>query len=165
MIVNKVEKSGIITLDLEAIIPEGEISYIDIKDNLFQGLILREKDFRQWVKENDWTPYENNIVSIYCSVDAIVPTWAYMLVTTALNNIASEVYFCKPDELALVRAERLTGKLDFSQYADKRIVIKGCGDREIHSHAFVSLTERLLPLAKTIMYGEPCSTVPVYKKR
>lgn len=165
MIENKVEKSGIITLDLEVIIPEAEVLLIDIKDNLFQGLILKEKDFRQWIKENDWSIYDNNVVGIYCSVDAIVPTWAYMLITTALQNIASEVYFCKPDEIDLLRAERLTSALDFSEFEDKRIVIKGCGDRPIHTHAHVRLTEKLLPIAKTIMYGEPCSTVPVYKKR
>jgi hypothetical protein len=165
MIENKVEKSGIVTLDLEQIIPDKSVFFIDIKEQLFQGLILREKDFRQWLKENDWIIYQDKVVGIYCSTDAIIPTWAYMLIIAVLQNIASEVYCCRPDEINLVRAEHLMHQIDFESFQDKRVVIKGCGDREIHTHAFGRLTERLLPHVKSLMYGEPCSTVPVYKKR
>ncbi len=165
MIENKVEKSGIVTLDLEQIIPNKSVFFIDIKEQLFQGLILREKDFRTWIKENDWSIYKDAVVGVHCAVDAIVPTWAYMLVTTALDGIASEMYFANEKELPALRAEKWIGQLDIADYLDKRIVIKGCGDRVISNHAYVSLTHKLLGKVKSLMYGEPCSTVPVYKNR
>ena len=104
-IVNRVEASGIITLDLEELIPDNTQSYIDIKDQLFQGLILKEKDFRAWVKEHDWSQYQNHDVAVYCSVDAVVPTWAYMLIATAISPITSSVYFTKPENLNALIAE------------------------------------------------------------
>lgn len=165
MIENKVEKSGIVTLDLEKIVPDKSVFFIDIKEQLFQGLILREKDFRLWIKENDWSIYKDGVVGVHCSVDAIVPTWAFMLVTAALDGIASEMYFANEKELNSLRAEKFIGQLDISDYLDKRIVIKGCGDRAISNHAYVSLTNKLLGKVKSLMYGEPCSTVPVYKNR
>jgi len=164
-IINRVEQSGIITLDLETMIPDIEVDSIDIKDQLFHGLMLREKDFRAWIKENDWSIYNNKVIALYCSADAIVPTWAYMLVSTALKDHTNDIYFCTPKELNALIAERALGSLILKDYLDKRVVIKGCGEREISNHAYVMITSRLLPYAKTIMYGEPCSTVPVYKKR
>ncbi|MDG1046203.1 MAG: DUF2480 family protein [Bacteroidia bacterium] len=164
-IVNRIEASGIITLDLEELIPDHTQSYIDIKDQLFQGLILREKDFRAWVKEHDWAKYQNHDVAVYCSADAVVPTWAYMLIATAISPVTSSIYFTQPDNLNAMIAERAVSQLDVAQYADSRIVIKGCGDRDISNHAYVQLTSKLVPIAKSVMYGEPCSTVPVFKKR
>jgi len=164
-IVNRVQASGIITLDLEELIPEKPQSFIDIKDQLFQGLILKEKDFRAWVKEHDWVQYKNHDVAVHCSVDAVVPTWAYMLVATALSSSTSSVYFTSPENLNAMIAERAVSQLDVAQYADSRIVIKGCGDRDISNHAYVQLTSKLVPIAKSVMFGEPCSTVPVYKKK
>jgi len=164
-IVNRVQASGIITLDLEELIPEKPQSFIDIKDQLFQGLILKEKDFRAWVKDHDWAQYKNHDVAVHCSVDAVVPTWAYMLVATALSSSTSSVYFTSPENLNAMIAERAVSQLDVAQYSDSRIVIKGCGDRDISNHAFVQLTSKLVPIAKSVMFGEPCSTVPVYKKR
>lgn len=164
-IVNRVEQSGIITLDLEILIPEKELLEIDIAHQLFQGLILREKDFRAWVKEHDWAKYKDKRVALYCSADAIVPTWAYMLITTALKDFTSEIYFSNVANSHALIAERALSKINADEYEDKRVVIKGCGDRLISNHAYVLLTSKLLPRAKTIMYGEPCSTVPVYKKR
>ena len=164
-IINRVEQSGIITLDLEDMIPSNEVDSIDIKDQLFHGLMLKEKDFRGWIKENDWSVYQNKVVALYCSADAIVPTWAYMLVSTALKDYTKDIYFCRLEELNALVAERALSNLVPEDYTDKRVVIKGCGEREISNHAYVLITSKLLPYAKTIMYGEPCSTVPVYKKR
>ena len=164
-IVNRVEASGIITLDLEELIPDNTQSYIDIKDQLFQGLILKEKDFRAWVKEHDWSQYQNHDVAVYCSVDAVLPTWAYMLIATAISPITSSVYFTKPENLNALIAERAIAKIGISNYEDCRVVIKGCGNREISNHAYVMLTSKLIPIAKSVMFGEPCSTVPVYKRK
>jgi hypothetical protein len=164
-IVNKVAQSGIVTLDLEELIPDKEEVAIDIKEQLFQGLILKERDFRQWVKDNDWSEYADKCVAVYCSTDAIVPTWAYMLIASALNDYTTHVYFCTPDQLGAVYTERSLASVSPEGYADKRIVIKGCGDRAISNHAYINLTSRLQPYVKTLMFGEPCSTVPVYKKR
>lgn len=164
-IVNRVKASGIITLDLEELIPDHTQSYIDIKDQLFKGLILREKDFRSWVKEHDWSQYRNHDVAVYCSVDAIVPTWAYMLIATAISPVTSSIYFTQPDNLSAMIAERAVSQIDTLQYSDCRVVIKGCGNRDISNHAYVMLTSKLTTIAKSVMFGEPCSTVPVYKKR
>lgn len=164
-IVNRVEASGIITLDLEELIPDRTRSYIDIKDQLFKGLILKEKDFRSWVKQHDWSQYNNHDVAVYCSADAVVPTWAYMLIATAISPITSSIYFTQPDNLSAMIAERAVSKIDTLQYSDSRVVIKGCGNRDISNHAYVMLTSKLTSVAKSVMFGEPCSTVPVYKKR
>ena len=164
-IVNRVEASGIITLDLEELIPDQTRSYIDIKDQLFKGLVLREKDFRSWVKQHDWSQYNNHDVAVYCSADAVVPTWAYMLIATAISPITSSIYFTQPDNLSAMIAERAVSKIDTLQYSDSRVVIKGCGNRDISNHAYVMLTSKLTSVAKSVMFGEPCSTVPVYKKR
>jgi protoporphyrinogen oxidase len=164
-IVNRVEASGIITLDLEELIPDRTRSYIDIKDQLFKGLILKEKDFRSWVKQHDWSQYNNQDVAVYCSADAVVPTWAYMLIATAISPITSSIYFTQPDNLSAMVAERAVSQIDTQQYSDSRVVIKGCGNRDISNHAYVMLTSKLTSVAKSVMFGEPCSTVPVYKKR
>lgn len=164
-IVNRVEASGIITLDLEELIPDRTRSYIDIKDQLFKGLILREKDFRSWVKQHDWSQYNNQDVAVYCSADAVVPTWAYMLIATAISPITSSIYFTQPDNLSAMVAERAVSQIDTQQYSDSRVVIKGCGNRDISNHAYVMLTSKLTSVAKSVMFGEPCSTVPVYKKK
>ena len=164
-IVNKVAQSGIVSLDLEDLIPEREEAFIDIKDQLFHGLMLKEKDFRAWVKEHNWTAYQNKDVAIYCSADAVVPTWAYMLVSSALQQSATGVFFTTPENLNAMVVERALSQINAEDYTDKRIVIKGCGDRAISNHAYVLLTSKLVRVAKTVMFGEPCSTVPVYKKR
>ena len=164
-IINKVANSGIITIDLEEVIPEKEVSMIDIKDQLFQGLILREKDFRTFIADHDWSAYDSHRVVIYCSTDAIIPTWAYMLLTKALEPYTTEIYYCQPEGLDMLIAERAISGIDASDYRDARVVIKGCGDRTISNHAFVALSTKLLPYVKSLMFGEPCSTVPIYKKK
>lgn len=164
-IINKVAQSGIITLDLEDLIPERKEASIDIFNQLFQELILREKDFRAWVKEHKWSEYTDQNVAVYCSSDAVIPTWAFMLVASALRPYTEHVFFTKPEALPALIAERALAGISEKDYIDKRVVIKGCGEREISNHAYILLTNKLVATAKTVMFGEPCSTVPVYKKR
>ncbi len=159
---NKVAESGIITIDLEAYIPD-EIQVFDLKDHLFMGLILKEKDFREALKKEDWEKYSNKDVAITCSQDAVIPMWAYMLVSSYLQPYASDIYF--GDELFTRNAiiNKTLSKIDVNEYAGKRVVIKGCGEKEIPASAYVEITKLLRPVAKSIMYGEPCSTVPIFK--
>lgn len=163
-IVNKVAQSGLITIDLENFLYDGEIVEFDMKEHLFQGLILKERDFRTFIKEHDWSLYSNKVVAIFCSTDAIVPTWAYMLVANKMSGIAASVHFDTPAAVRKMLLLENVNALDVAQYEDQRIVIKGCGDGEVSPAAYVRITEILTPLVKSIMYGEPCSTVPIYKK-
>lgn len=164
-IVNKVAGSGIVTIDLEEFYEKGERVIFDIKPHLFHELILKEKDFREFIKTNNWSAYQDKLVGIVCTADAIVPTWAYMLVTLALEPFAKRIFFANLNELEnLLFAERLS-TLDPTHYKDARIVVKGCGDKQIPTNAYVQLTALLKPVAKSIMYGEPCSTVPLYKAK
>ena len=163
--INKVAQSGLVTLDPAAFYPPGDRVIYDIKDNLFQGIILREKDFREFVKAHDWSQYAGKNVGITCSEDAIVPAWAYMLIANRLAPYAREVVFGDAAVLETVLFEKAMATMDTEQYRDQRIVIKGCGDTEVPVSAYVELTKRLTPVAKSIMFGEPCSTVPIYKRK
>lgn len=164
-IVNKVAESGIVTLDLEAYYPQGEIVIFDLKDHLFRGLILREKDFRAALQSLNWEVYRGKYVAINCTADAIVPMWANMLVASYLQPVAKEVFY--GDEKALINTTVIKNlaELKGEEFTDKRVVVKGCGDVQIPEAAYVEITNKLRPYAKSIMYGEPCSTVPIYKKR
>lgn len=164
-IVNKVASSGLITLNLEEYYHQGERVVYDLKENLFHGLILREKDFREFIKTHDWTTYSGKNVAIICSADAIVPTWAYMLLANRLKPFANEVVFGGPEVLEAVLFTRALSKIDISAYKDERVVIKGCADIEVPVSAYVEITALLTPVVKSIMYGEPCSTVPIYKRK
>lgn len=163
-ILNKVALSGIITIDLEEFYPQGERVLFDIKDLLFQGLILREKDFREFIKNEDWTKYKNKYVALICSADAIVPTWAYMLLATQLEPFVKKVVFGNLEILETVLYNEILGKLNINDYKDARIVIKGCGLLPVPKAAYVEISRLLRPIAKSIMYGEACSTVPLYKQ-
>jgi hypothetical protein len=162
-IINKVASSGIISIDLEEFYQKGERKVIDIKDQLFQGLILREKDFREYIKTNNWEEYKNCFVAITCTADAIVPTWAYMLISLALQPFAKKISFGNLETLETILYEEQFSKINFENYKDARIVIKGCGSLPVPINAYTSLSARLKPYAKSIMYGEPCSTVPLFK--
>jgi hypothetical protein len=164
-IVNKVASSGLITLNLEEYYHTGERLVYDIKDNLFHGLILREKDFREFIKTHDWTMYTGKNVAITCSADAIVPTWAYMLLANKLSPYANEVVFGGLDTLEAVLFTKALAKIDINAYADERVVVKGCADIDIPVSAYVEITRQLSKVAKSIMYGEPCSTVPIFKRK
>jgi len=164
-IVNKVAESGLVTVDLADFMPKGERVVYDIKANLFQGLILREKEFREFLKTNDWTRYQDKLVAITCTADAIVPTWAYMLLANRLEPYAREIVFGDLATLETVLFERALAQLDPETFRDQRVVVKGCGDVAIPESAFVKFTVMLSKVAKSIMYGEPCSTVPVFKRK
>ena len=164
-IVNKVAESGIITLNLEDFYPKEEILVFDLKDHLFRGLILREKDFRAALLSTDWEYYKNKNVAVTCSADAIIPVWAYMLVASYLQSVASEVFVGDTESLITFVLQKNIEAIDAQAFTDKRVVIKGCGDIKIPENAFLSITTKLRPFVKSIMYGEPCSTVPIYKKK
>lgn len=162
-IINKVAGSGIVSIDLEEFYDPAPKVLLDIKPHLFMELILKEKEFREFVKTNDWAAYTDKIVGIVCTSDAIVPTWGYMLVALALEPYAKRVFFADLAEIdKLLFAEKISA-IDVSKYKDARLVIKGCGDKPVPLNAFVQLMGVLKPVAKSIMYGEPCSTVPLYK--
>jgi hypothetical protein len=163
-IVNKVAQSGLITIDLEEYYPEGKRILFDMKPLLFQELILREKDFREFLKNEDWSKYKDAYIALTCSNDAIVPTWAYMLLTLALQPHAKKIVYGNLETLETVLFEEIIEKLDIAPYKDARIVIKGCSNKPVPVSAYVALAEKLKPVAKSIMYGEPCSTVPLYKQ-
>lgn len=163
--INKVAESGLISLDLAQFIPNNEIVVFDIKPYLFMELILKEKDFRASLASIDWTQFENKIVGIFCSTDAIIPMWANMLIVANLSPYVKAVYFGDENKTReLVLLEEIQ-KLNATSYLDQRVVVKGCGDTPIGESAFIAITQKLRPVVKSIMYGEPCSTVPVYKKK
>ena len=162
--VNKVSESGIITLDLEDYYPKDETAVFDMKDHLFMGLILKEKDFRETMKTLDLKIYEGKNIALTCSADAVIPVWAYMLVVSYLEPVAKEIVFGDSDFLHKTLFLQNIAKINVADYEDKRVVIKGCGELPITESAYVAITGLLRPVAKSIMYGEPCSTVPIYKK-
>jgi hypothetical protein len=164
-IINKVAQSGLVTLDPAQFYAPGERVVYDIKDNLFHGLMLREKDFREFIKTHDWAQYQDKNVAVTCTADAIVPAWAYMLLANRLAPYAREVVFGDAEVLETVLFVKEVARLDVEQYRDQRIVIKGCGDIPVPVSAYVELTQKLTPVAKSLMFGEPCSTVPIYKRR
>ena len=163
--VNKVEESGILTIDLESFLPTGEISLFDVKDHLFMGLILKEKDFREVLKNMDWSVYKDKIVAVTCSADAVIPMWAYMLLASNLQPVAKEVFYGDLNSIEEKTLLKNINNINVNQYLDKRVVIKGCGDKKIGESAYLEITKLLRPVAKSIMYGEPCSTVPIFKRK
>lgn len=163
-IVNKVAESGIITLDLAEFYPKQEVKTFDLKDYLFMGLILKEKDYRAALQTTDWTVYENKNVCVVCSADAIIPMWAYMLAASYLQPFAENVVFGNEHKLVEDLINNEIATINVENYIDKRVVIKGCGEQEIPASAYVAITSKLKPVVKSLMYGEPCSTVPIYKK-
>ncbi len=164
-LVNRVAKSGLITIDLETFYPKEEIQSFDLKDYLFQGLVLREKDFREVVKNHRWEQYQDKVLLVQCSTDAIIPVWAYMLVASAAAPFAKEVFQGTQEEFLKLAFLKKLDELQPEQYAGKRIVIKGCSHKPVPPAAYVELTRKLQPFVQSIMYGEPCSTVPIFKKK
>jgi hypothetical protein len=163
-IINKVANSSLVTFDLEQYYRPGERILLDVKDQLFQGLIIKEKDFRDFIKNHDWTQYQGKFVAIYCSVDVIVPTWAYMLLAIALEPYASHVVFGTLEELEIAIFRGSLSSVNWAQFKDAKVVIKGCSKVNVPVALYVETTTRLRPYATSIMFGEPCSTVPLYKK-
>ena len=164
-IINRVANSKLITIDLEDFYPSGNRVVFDIKDWLYEELILREKDFREHVKTHDWSQYQNSYVALTCSSDAIIPSWAYLLVSAELYNYTKKVVVGNLELLETVIFQDIINQLDVSEYQDKPVIIKGCADKPIPASAYTLLIEKIQPVAKTLMFGEACSTVPLYKKK
>lgn len=164
-IINRVANSGLITLDLEEFYPEGERVEYDLKDNLWQGLALKEKDFREFIKQNDWSVYKGKNVALTCSVDAIIPSWAYILLSTVILPHANFVTQGNLDDLEIALWENAIHQLNSEDYKDARLIIKGCSNKEVPGSAYIALTRKLQPVVRTIMFGEACSTVPLYKRK
>lgn len=162
---NKIAESGIITLNLEDYLPREDVVLFDIKNYLFMEMILKEKDFREALKQHDWQQYAGKNVGVVCSTDAIIPLWAYMLITTYLQPVANFIAVGNEDDIRKKILLQNINALDKEAFKDKRVVIKGCGDIAIAADAYAEITRVLLPVVKSVMYGEPCSTVPIYKKK
>ena len=164
-IINRIEKSPIVQIDLEDYYTAGPRKSIDIKDWLYMELILREKDFREMIKLHDWAQYENCFVSIYCSADAIIPQWASMLIASALEPYAKMTNFGDSEQMEILLYEDAFRYFNFDELKGKPVIIKGCGNLPVPTHAYLSFTQKAQAFAKSIMYGEACSTVPVYKRK
>jgi hypothetical protein len=163
-IINRVASSPLITLDLEQLSPSGERVQYDLKDNLYQGIILKEDDFRAFLRENDWSVYKGKHVAVFCSEDAIIPHWAFMLLVSRLSPYAKTVVYGKLDDLEIELYRRAIQQLNPEDYKDKKIVVKGCGEKTVPVSAYMDVMTLLQPVATSVMFGEPCSTVPIYKK-
>ena len=165
VIINKVANSGLVTIDLEDFLLKEKIEAFDLKEHLFKGLILKEKDFREALKNFDWEIYRNKYVAITCTADAIIPLWAYMLVTAYVQPIAKDVYAGTVEEMKKYVCLKNMSTIKFEEFAGQRIIVKGCGDQQVDSTIYAEITKQLRPLAKSIMYGEACSNVPIFKAR
>ena len=163
-IVNRVASSALITFNLEDYCHHGERVVYDIRQNLFQDLILKEKDFRAFVKEHNWQKYDGKNVALTCTTDAVIPTWAYMLLSTAISPCANLVVFGDLTALEQALFQQVLAKINLAEYEDQRVVIKGCSKVDVPVFAYVEIIRLLQPIAKSLMYGEPCSTVPIYTK-
>ena len=163
-LVNRIAASGLITLNLEDYYPEVDIVEFDIKDYLFHGMILKEKDFRLALKELDLSVYKNKIVLINCSADAVIPLWAYMLIESYLMNVAHDTYQGTQEEYLRMHYRQTLDKMDAAQYQGQRIVIKGCGNKPVPSYAYAKISRQLIPYVQSLMFGEPCSTIPIFKR-
>jgi hypothetical protein len=164
-IINKVAESSLVTIDPADYYPKEDVKTFDLKDFLYMGMILKEKEFRQSLKDLDWEQYRDKNVAVTCTADAIIPVWAWMLVATYLQPVAKEILVGNEKELHKLIFLKNLSQINVNEFIDKRIVVKGCGDTPIGEFVYMELTRLLQPVAKSIMYGEPCSTVPVYKKK
>lgn len=165
IIINKVAESGLVTIDPATYYPKGEIIVFDLKEFLFMEMILKEKEFRQALKELDWNKYSGKLVTITCSVDAIIPLWSYMLVATYLGPVADQIFVGTKEQAFEKYFLKNIQNINAQDFEDMRVVIKGCGNKPIPEAVYVEIVTMLRPLVKSIMYGEPCSTVPVFKKK
>ena len=164
-IINRVANSKLVTFDLEEYYPKGARIVLDIKDWLFEGIILREQEFRLFLDEHDWSQYKDSYIALTCSTDAIIPGWAYMLVTTKLQPYATKVVQGSLVDLETALYQSIIGNLDVSEYADKPVIIKGCSKKPVPANAYLFAINKLQPVAKSIMYGEACSSVPLFKRK
>lgn len=164
-LVNRVADSGLVTLDLEEFYPNEPKATFDLKDYLFMGLILKEKDYREALKNIDWENYRGKNVAVFCSADAIIPVWAYMLAGVYLEPVATRFYFCSEQELDDKIFEETIAAFDVQAFKDQRVIIKGCSDKPVPASAYLAITRKLRSVARSLMYGEACSNVPLYKQK
>lgn len=163
-LINRVANSGLITINLEDFFPKEEVMTFDLKDYLFKELILKEKDFRLALKEHNWEQYQDKFLLVYCSTDAIIPVWAFMLVSAYATPHAKSIFQGTESEFHKLAFASALDNFDAAQYDQKKIIIKGCSNKPVPVSAYVDLTQKLQPFAQSIMYGEPCSTVPIFKR-
>ncbi|MCB0670011.1 MAG: DUF2480 family protein [Saprospiraceae bacterium] len=163
-LVNRVAQSSLITINLEKYFPKEQIISFDLKDFLFQGLILREKDFRDALTAYDWKQIEGAYLAVHCSTDAIIPTWAYMLVTAYATPYAASIFLGTKEIMLEKHFTQVIEASDWSHLEGQRVVIKGCSDKPVPASAYVDLTKKLQPIVQSVMFGEPCSTVPIFKR-
>jgi hypothetical protein len=164
-IINKVALSPLLSLDLEEYYPREQVVVFDLKPHLFMELILKEKDFRAALQNHDWEQYRDKVVAVTCTADAIIPVWAYMLVASYLQPVSKDVVFGDEAEALKQRFLKNIDSINETEFRDKRVVVKGCGDLPIGEFAYMEITKKLRPVVKSIMYGEPCSTVPIFKNK
>ena len=164
-IINRVANSKLITVNLEDYYPKGERVLFDIKDWLYEGFVLREKDFRNQVSEFDWSKYQDSYVALTCSSDAIIPGWAYMLLSIHLQPFSKKIIIGNLDALETAIYQDVLNELDVTEFKDKSIIIKGCSKKPVPQNAYIMLATKLKPIVKSIMYGEACSSVPLYKNK
>lgn len=165
IIINKVAQSGLKTIDLEDFYPKEEVVVFDLKNHLFMELIVKEKEYREALKNTDWSIYQNKIVGITCSADAIIPLWAYMLAVSYLQPYAADIIYGNETEALDISYLKNISEINLKEYEDARVVVKGCGDKKIPETAYVEIAKILRPVVKSIMYGEACSTVPIFKRK
>ena len=163
-IVNRVANSALVTIDLEDYYPKGTRVCFDIKEWLYEGLVLREKEFRAFVSTHDWSAYKDQFIALHCTSDAIIPGWAYMLVRLQLSGIAKQVVVGDLEALETTLYQTIISELDLHFYENKPVIIKGCSNKPVPKNAYLFLIDKLQPIAKSIMYGEACSSVPLFKK-
>lgn len=164
-IINRVANSKLVVVNLEDYYPKGQRTVLDIKDWLFQELVLREKDFRASVNEHDWSQYQDHYVALTCTSDAIVPAWAFMLLTMHLQPYAKTIVVGSLEQLETSIYQEVIQNLDTKTFVDQPLIIKGCTNKPIPDNAYIMLAQKLKPLARSIMYGEACSSVPLYKRK
>jgi hypothetical protein len=164
-IINKVAQSQLVTLDLESYYPADEVAVFDLKPHLFMELILKEKEFRAALQNNDWSVYQQKVVAVTCSADAIIPMWAYMLVGSYLQPVAKDIIYGDENTARQQLFIQQIEAIDTEPFVDKKVVVKGCGDIPIGEFAYLAISKKLMPVVKSLMYGEPCSTVPIFKRK
>ncbi|RDI08039.1 DUF2480 family protein [Flavobacterium sp. AG291] len=164
-IINRVANSVLQVFDLENYYPEGERMGVDISGWLWEGFVLREKEFRDALKNHNWEQYSGKYIALFCSTDAIVPAWAYMLISTYLQPVAKKIVQGRVEEINIQLYQDIINSLDVTEYEGKPVIIKGCSRKPVPQEAYVMATQKLMPVAKSIMFGEACSSVPLFKKR
>ena len=160
---NKIAESGLVNFDISDLVPKGKRIGIDIKDFLWEGLILKEKDFREKIKNIDTEVYKDAFVYIYCSEDAVIPLWAYFLITSQITTVTKKIVFGNREDLDILLMHNAIQTYDFTELQDKRVLVKGCSEQEIPQNAYIELVEQLKPIVKSLMFGEACSNVPIFK--